>query len=554
MKLAKRLTAVFLAAVMMCLLNTFIKETDISLMAEAASVSDEMKYGDYLYYQQVDEDKDGTYDYVEITGCDKSAVKIIIPSEINGLPVTSIGGFKDCSSLISIEIPNSVTSIYNYAFLGCSSLTSINVSDNNENYSSIDGVLYNKTQTELKRYPEGKKDKIYYIPNSITSIGEGAFFGSSLANIEMPNSLIGIGQNAFSDCISLTSIKIPNSVMAMDMFAFYNCSSLTSIEISNSVSYIGYSVFYGCSSLKSVEIPNSVAKIGDYAFQNCSELASIEIPKFGLTLIGEGAFSGCSSLTGIEIPKSVIEIRDSAFYGCSSLISIEIPSKTTSIGSGVFNGCSSLTSINVLKNNENYYSSDGVLFNKKQAELIKYPASKIGENYFIASNVKSIGSYAFSNCRGLVNIEVPNSVKSIGRGAFNSCSSLASITIKNPDCEIYNDLYGGNTICNEFNTDTRISYYNGIIYGYDGSTAQTYAEKYNYKFESLGEKPEKIIGDANDDGKLNIRDAAFIAILCAKGQYDDIPEWADYNGDGKRNIRDAAAIAIYCAKISAGKI
>jgi hypothetical protein len=143
--------------------------------------------------------------------------------------VTSIGNsaFSSCTSLTSIVIPNSVTSIGDYAFSSCSSLTSINVNDDNSNYSSLDGVLYDKDKTTLINYPCAKLDNVFAIPNSVTSIGN----------------------SAFSSCTSLTSIVIPNSVTSIGDYAFYNCSSLTSIVI-----------------------PNSVTSIGDYAFSYCSSL------------------------------------------------------------------------------------------------------------------------------------------------------------------------------------------------------------------------------------------------------------------------------------------
>ena len=130
--------------------------------------------------------------------------KINIPNS-----VTNIGEFAFywCDSIISITIPNSVTSIGSFAFSGCSSLTNINVSDNNKNYSSIDGVLFNKDKTEIIQYPEEKESKSYKIPNSVTSIGDWEFYiCSSLTNITIPESVTSIGECAFASCFSLTSI------------------------------------------------------------------------------------------------------------------------------------------------------------------------------------------------------------------------------------------------------------------------------------------------------------------------------------------------------------
>lgn len=149
-----------------------------------------------------------------ISGCDRSATSVEIPSEINGMSVTSIGdyAFKYCTILKSVTIPNSVTSIGDYAFYSCTSLANITVDSNNSNYSSLNGNLYNKSKTELIKYAIGKTDTSFTIPNSVTSIGNRAFhYCKSLKSITIPNSVKSIGDDAFYSCNSLTDVYYDGS-------------------------------------------------------------------------------------------------------------------------------------------------------------------------------------------------------------------------------------------------------------------------------------------------------------------------------------------------------
>ncbi|MCI7406822.1 MAG: leucine-rich repeat protein [Bacteroidales bacterium] len=180
---------------------------------------------------------------------------------------------------------------------------------------------------------------------SVTSIGEWAFEGcSGLTSVTIPNSVISIGEFAFYECSSLTSVTIPNSVTSIGYDAFSGCSGLTSVTIGNGVTSIGSGAFASCSGLTSVTIPNSVTSIGNSAFRNCSGLTSVTIGN-SVTSIGDYAFQSCSSLTSVTIPNSVTSIGEFAFSYCSSLTSVTIPNSVTSIADYAFAWCSSLTSI-----------------------------------------------------------------------------------------------------------------------------------------------------------------------------------------------------------------
>jgi len=215
--------------------------------------------------------------------------------------VTSIegGAFEGCTGLTSITIPNSVTFIEYGAFYWCTGLTSIEVAPDNTEYSSIDGVLFNKAQDTLMQYPCNKQGAAYTIPNSVTFI-EGS---------------------AFEGCTRLTSITIPNSVASIGGSAFSKCTRLTTITIPNSVTSIGYSTFYGCTGLTSITIPNSVTTIGESAFSGCTGLTSV-VTRDGVKTINGYAFNNCTSLTSVVISESVTSIGASAFNGCSALRSL----------------------------------------------------------------------------------------------------------------------------------------------------------------------------------------------------------------------------------------
>ena len=371
-----------------------------------------------------------------------SLTEVIIPSS-----VTSIGesAFAGCTSLAEVTIPASVTSINKSAFNGCSALASITVADDNISYSSSeDGVLFDKDKTQLIIYPFGKKSKNYTVPDTVTSIADRAFYGcTSLAEVTISSSVTSIGNSAFYGCTSLASVTIPESVATIGESAFSGCTALISVTIPASVTTIGTQAFYGCTALASVTIPSNVKSIGESTFEGCTSLAEVTIPS-SVTRIDNSAFCDCASLTEVTIPSSVTSIGDYAFSDCTALISVTIPASVTSIGKSAFNGCSALASIIVDDNNINYSSSeDGVLFDKYKNRLIVYPVAKTSETYNIPSSVDKIEFRAFSGCKNLKSITIPSSVDHIDMDAFCGCENLKSITIPGSVMGICNDAFNG---------------------------------------------------------------------------------------------------------------
>ena len=319
---------------------------------------------------------------------------------------------------------------------------------------------------------------------SVTTIGDYAFMGcSSLTSVTIPNSVTSIGSSAFHSCSSLASITIPNSVTSIRGMTFAYCDSLTAVIIPNSVTSIGGSAFFACRSLSSIAIPDGVTSIGDWAFTACTfvngefknnsslnaesnnywgaEIVDVDIDGLlirsdtvidcrpyvisatipnSVTSIGDDAFGECFSLTSVTIPNSVTSIEDYAFYYCSSLTSITIPNSVTSIGLLAFAGCSSLTSIVVESSNSIYDSRENC------NAIIETATNTViagCQNTIIPNSITSIGDYAFGECFSLTSITIPNSVTSIGEWAFSYCESLTSITIPNSVTSIGEGAFEG---------------------------------------------------------------------------------------------------------------
>ncbi len=346
----------------------------------------------------------------------------------NGVTNIYESAFESCGMLISITIPDSVTSIGRDAFNRCTRLKSINVGENNPNYSSVDGILFNKDKTELIKYPAGKTDESYTIPDSVTSIRYSAFDDcTSLTNVTIPNSVTSIGDSAFCRCTSLKSITIPDSVTSIGTSVFSTCTSLTSITIPDSVTSIGDNAFFDCESLTSITIPDSVTSIGKSTFMYCTSFTSIAIPD-SVTSIGWYAFSGCTNLKSITLPEGITSIGWDTFKDCTSLTSLTIPDSVTSIGESAFENCTSLTSITI---------PEGVTYIDRDT----FRNCTNLKNVTIPESVTIICQYAFIDCKSLTSITIPDNVTSIFIGAFSYCTSLKSITIPDNVTSIEHDAF-----------------------------------------------------------------------------------------------------------------
>ncbi|MBO5163871.1 MAG: leucine-rich repeat protein [Ruminococcus sp.] len=274
-----------------------------------------------------------------------------------------------------------------------------------------------------------------------------------------------------------------------------------------------------------------VTGIGVFAFGDCQNLMNVTIPN-SVTSIGSSAFCRCEWLTQITIPNSVTIIEGYAFED-TNLTEITIPDSVTEIGENAFIGTPWLKAKQA---DDPLVIANGILID----------GTTCSGDVVIPDSVVSISESAFYECKGLTKITIPDSVERIGLGAFGNCAELQEITVLNPDCTIF-DLDG---------TLGEIA----AIYGYDNSTAQSYAEKYGRKFVSLGEAPKKdILGDVNGDGMVDSSDASLVlteyAMLSTGGNgnfSESVKKLADFDKDGTIDSSDASLILAYYAHVSTG--
>ena len=273
-------------------------------------------------------------------GCG-SLTGVTIPE---GTAVIGDSAFSSCRSLARVAVPDSVTAIGVRAFSSCGSLAEISVAETNPYFRDVNGVLFNKTGSELIQFPGGRGGS-YTVPAGVTAIGGWAFAHCrNLTGVTLPDSVTTIGEKAFGSCAALKSVTVPDSVTDVGVGAFSGCGSLSDLTIGSGVTAIGASAFSDCVSLTGVTVPDSVTTIGYRAFYRCSALSDLTIGS-GVTAIGAAAFSGCKALTGAIVPDSVAAIGDEAFSGCSLLSVLAIGTGLTTIGRMAFYGDSALTDV-----------------------------------------------------------------------------------------------------------------------------------------------------------------------------------------------------------------
>ena len=389
-------------------------------------------------------------------------------------PVTSIGAFAfyHCSNLATVTLPSTIYSIGNCAFLQCGSLYRVYIS-NLAAWCNIDfaSESSNPLHAAHHLYLNNSEITALNIPNSITTIKDYAFIGDSgLTSVTIPNSVTSIGENAFRGCSGLTSVFIPSGVTSISNGVFRECSGLTSVDLPNYISSIGNYAFYLCSSLNNLYIPTSVTSIGTYAFHGCSSLASVTIPS-SVNTIGQHAFDACPQMTSVTINSNAIvsvsysynnnfrhifgdyarsftfgsgvtSIGAYAFWGCNHMTSVTLPGSLTSIGYSAFEHCLGLNRVQISDLNA-WYAID---FANAYANPLYYANhfyvnTNEVVNLTVTSNISEIKDYAFVGYKGLHSVSIGYYVTSIGNSAFENCSGLTSVTIGNSVNTIGDDAF-----------------------------------------------------------------------------------------------------------------
>lgn len=446
-----------------------------------------------------------------------SLAEVSLPEKLQSIDAQAFAG----AGLESIDVPQSVTEIGERAFSYCNSLESVNISDlaawceidfdglfANPLYNSADLYLNGAKVTSLE-FPDGitaVKDYAFpgcvsltdiTIPGSVTSIGDSAFsYCTNLESVTLPEGLVSIEGSAFEGCTSLAGITIPDSVTSIGDSAFSGCAALTSITIPGGVTYIGHGAFSSCMKLRTITILEGVTSIGDYAFGSCASLTDVTIPD-SVTSIGNSAFSNCTSLTELAIPDSVTYIGSQAFYGCplkeinlpqgmentggeytfsgTAITSLTLPESVTTITYAAFADCSQLATIDIpsgVMSMQGYAFDDTAWYDAQpdgpvylehvfygykggmpaDAALELKAGTTVVADYALENQqalktltlpegLKTLGSYSLYDCNSLTELYIPASVTQIDTSAFVGCSSLASIEVA-PDNRYYKSVDG----------------------------------------------------------------------------------------------------------------
>ena len=368
------------------------------------------------------------------------------------------------SGITEITLPESVSSLNTAAFDSCPTLEYIYTDSSNRFFTSYNGVLYSKNGSVIIRYPEGKKEGYYSVRNAVTAVGNSAFYGcESIQVVTLPDSVVRIEPYAFDSCVSLYAIDIPVGVNNIGESAFAGCPALRVLHIKainpyefaenafikttgiTTVNYDGTAVDWKLAKWNNILENNNFTvncafEIEDGVFVSYNGVGgTVTIPE-GVETIGRGAFKKQASVTSVILPEGVKYILPEAFRG-TRITSITLPASLVDFSGQAFDDCDYLEEFYVAGSGGSFKAVDGVIFSADGTRLRRYPPAKNETSYTVSSDVTIISAYAFSCCRKLTSVALPESVKIIDFFAFDE-SGLTSVTIPANTYEIWPYAFG----------------------------------------------------------------------------------------------------------------
>lgn len=360
----------------------------------------------------------------EETGFSESDMlkKIVLPDGLK-----TVFGFNSCPNLSGVVLPKSVEIIKSFAFAGCSSISSIRipssvkemdgscfaycnipsfeVDESNPNYRSIDGVVFSKDLSMLVAFPSAFSDKHYVVPKTTKIIGFGAFMGSNIESVDLPDGLTSIGEWAFqSSCIR--RLDMPNTVASVGELAFRFCQNLEEVRLSARLSSLPRQLFSCCPKLKDLDVPSNVNTISYSAIALCDGLENLYLHDGLKEIVDEGPMLGVKG----------------------KLKTVTFPSTLKKVPGGVFNYTSLIKEFKLDSANPFYTIIDGALCSKDGKTLYSVPDYS-RTSYRVPEGIEVIAERVFAFLPDLKSIDLPSTLKTIKSRAFQGCDSLCSLII-----------------------------------------------------------------------------------------------------------------------------
>ena len=439
---------------------------------------------------------------------DKELVNVKLSSNIKRM---ESGAFGNCTSLTEITIPKSLEEagreygfgMYDYGpFCGCTNLKTVKLE---KGLTQIAGNLF------MRCYGLENID----IPDTVTTIGENAFkLCTSLENVKMYNSIDEINGRAFAGCTSLKSVSLPDSITGMGTEIFSGCTSLSSVKLPNKRVNIMSSTFEGCTSLTEITLPDTVTTIQDHAFKNCTALKTINWSK-SITDIQSYAFENCDALTKLAIPNTVTNIGEGAFYECGGLSAIAVPNSVKTLGSRAFENCDDLAKVSI---------SDSVT---SMGEKAFYDCDALTD-VKLGTGITQIPTSCFEHCDVLPSVVLPYRISKVGDNAFKNCVALTEITIPRATTSISTSA---------FSYPAKMT-----VYGISGTYAETFANQQGMKFVNKAVKATNVVLDKTEL-TLNRGMKYSLTMTVTPATFTDKVSWKSTNVDVAAIAEDGTVTA-----------